>query len=238
MTINRSNSLNQIQAITDVWCDAAPGCTAAPDAGGCASAADAALRIGADRIAVPAAAVHLTWAWLENKGIEILAVMDGGGFKEDGQGAEKLSEHIRSVLKKGADGIMLCAWAGGKIRTAARIFEIADALAPVRNDLFFEKKLFVGMSLENIEPLDWPDIFRNLKKMGADGVLFSLTPVSGKGKNIAGKIFGALENWDCGFAGRIMFLADSPADIESALRLVEKIKPDFVKKLRFFIRHK
>ena len=219
MNIDYTTSLQQIKQVTDIWC--AAGSTKVEGDGGSVSAADAALRIGARAIAADAHAVHMLWAWLENKGVEILAVFQGREVK--GLDPEKLSEQIQAVLKKGADGAI--------IKSTGDLSELTDALLPVKSDLFFGKKLFIALALDNIGPHDWGNIFRQLKKLGADGIVLDARGA----RTVAGKVFGMLSNWDSGFAGRIMFLADHPVYMEDALRLIEKIKPELIKKLRFFI---
>ena len=220
MDIDYSTSLQQLKQITDVWCV----CDSAANDGGYVSAADAALRIGARAIAVNAHAVHMIWAWLENKGIEIFVVLGDQEIK--GFGPEKLSEQIQSAFKKGADGVIL--------NSFGLLPEITDILLPIRNDLFFGKKLFVTLELKNVKPLDWGDIFRRLKKLGVDGIVLDVRGA----KDVAGKIFGMLNNWDSDIKGRVMFLANQPADMEKALRLVEKVKPELARNLRFFVSHK
>lgn len=214
----------------DIWC------AAAADAGELIRAAEAALRIGARAVAIPAASVGIMWSWLENRKIEILAAISGGDFaaknpESDGQryAAERLTGQIQSVLKKGADGVILDA--GGNLP------KIVSALLPVRDDLFFGKKLIVALNLNAIKPLDWADIFHNLISIGADGVLFDARAAKSR-KNVAGKIYGMLDNWDSGLKAQASFLSDNPGDMGDALRLAGKMKPDVAENMRFFAEYK
>ncbi|MCL2017764.1 MAG: hypothetical protein FWG80_03275 [Alphaproteobacteria bacterium] len=227
MSIDYTNSLQQIKPIADVWCAGGRKSGQTVIAGECVASVEMALRIGARRMVVPAQSVNMIWSWLENKGIEIFAYLESKEFT--GQ-AMKLSEQIQSVLKKGADGIIM--------KVADDISEIAASLLPVRNELFFGKKLFISLGLNITEPLDMAEIFSQLKSIAADGVVFDMRGSDKEQAIIAGKIYGILSEWDSGFKGQIMFLASAPLDMENAYRLTEKTRPELVKNLRFFIRNK
>jgi len=220
MVIDYTGSLKEIARITDLWCEDGI------DAGGLVSVAEIALRAGSRYVAVPASCVNMMWSWLEGKGIEILGIIDAKNFKEQRANSKeqigidsRLAEQIHSVLKKGADAVILPGSA-----------EMISALLPVRHDLFFEKKLFMTIDLESLSAYIWPDIFHDLKKINVDGIILFAT-----GANATGKIYGMLSAAPMDFTGKIMVLSDSPEVMENALRLMQKIRPELAGNLRFFV---
>ena len=226
MNIDYTESLREISAAADIWCDASAS------AGSLVSAADVALRAGAMRVATAPMHINIMWSWMEGKNVDVFAA-----FQEQEAGnAEpaKLVAEIHAVFKKGAAGVIL-----------PRSTEIMSALLPVRQDLFFGKKLFLSVCMRNIGPQEWAEVFRNLKEMHADGILLDARDVWGKGGNkrlesidIVGKFYGFLDSFDNGFSGQISVIADSPRVMESIWRLACKMRPEAAKKLRFFVEHK
>jgi len=224
MSIDYTDSLQEIAAITDVWC------FSSASAGTLVSAADVALRAKAKRVAVHPLHVHIVWSWMEGKDTEVFAA-----FQEPGMQApdpSQLAAGICAAFKKGAAGVII---PGRR--------EVISALLPVRHDLFFGKKLLVLIDLKNIGGRDWPEIFDDLKKMNADGVLLDTTGARSKGgsaagADVCGKFYGFLENFDNAFSGSVSVMSGNPEIMESVLRLARKMRPDIAKGLRFFVEHR
>jgi hypothetical protein len=218
MNIDYTSSLQEIAAITDIWC----GVDAS--AGALVSAADVALRARALRVAVQPLHVHIMWSWMEGKDTEVFAAFQ----EQDVRLADpaKLSAEIHAAFKKGAGGVIL----PGSARIIA-------ALLPVRDDLFFGKKLFISLDLKNIGPNEWPDVFNDLKKIQVDGVLLDARRGDGKSRSLdaVGKSYGFLENCGKGFSASVSLLASSPDVMESVWRLACKMRPEVAKNMRFFV---
>ena len=210
MQIDYTKSLMEISNATDLWC--------VDDicASSLVAAADIAARVNSKFITVPASHVHMIWAWLEGRDTEIVARIEAKGTPS------AAAEQIHSVFKKGASGAVLN-WSP----------ELFKAIAPVRHDLFFEKKLFVKIDMATAQPSDWPIIFDGLRDMCAYAVV-----LSSESREPIGKFYGFLENVPADFTQQIMILSDAPQLMESALRLIAKMRPEFSNRLRFFIKRK
>jgi len=202
--------------MTDIWCGADAS------ASDLVAASDMALRVKSRAVAVAPAHVHIVWAWMEGKGTEVFAVFQDSGICDP----SKLAPEIHAVFKKGADGVIL-PWSA----------DIAGALLPVRDDLFFGKKLFLSAFLGNIEPYGWAEIFNILKRVGADGIML-YAQAAKKQTDAVGRFYGMLENIDTGFSPKVSALVDSPAVMESMHRLAKRMRPDIAENLRFFIGHR
>ncbi|MDR1207219.1 MAG: hypothetical protein LBK26_02285 [Rickettsiales bacterium] len=228
MSLDYTDTLAELQGRIDI------SAIHAADASELITAADRALRANAQAVLVDADAVHTIWAWLENKGVHIFALQKHDGGKEKGgKGTvdqySNLIPRINSILKRGADGIVL--------QTSDNLSDLASAISPVRQDLFFGKRLIVGLDVRDIKPIEWPEIFDNLKKIGADGLQLSAAADKREGQgDVAGAIFGMLNSWDKDFAGAVCFDFRKFDDMENAWRLICGMRPELKNKVRFFVK--
>ncbi|MCL2369264.1 MAG: hypothetical protein FWC83_01155, partial [Alphaproteobacteria bacterium] len=130
----------------------------------------------------------------------------------------KVSEQIQSVFKKGADGVIV---PGSSL--------MIRALLPVVHDLFFNRKLFISIDMDNVLSTDWPDIFKDIKEINASGIILIAPSASA-----SGKICGMLSGMPLDFDGDIFVLSDLPEVMEDAMRLCQKIRP--ATNLRYFVK--
>lgn len=222
MAIDYSDTIRELKGKIDI------SACREMDAAELISAAGRAVETGTAAILAWPEYVHTLWGWLEGKGIEI--------FAEIGRPSDdhvRLAEEINTTLRRGADG--------AAIRVGQDLAAVASALFPVRHDLFFCKKLLFVLDLENADPNAWSDVFFQLKKIGADGIVLSTRAMANanrKKENVfdtPGAVFGALSNWDDGFAGDVWFEFNSINDIESSWRLVKKMRPELIDRTRFIV---
>ena len=133
--------------------------------------------------------VQTVWPWMEGGDIKIMSrfYLDGKKITED-----KISDitvRINTSLRQGANG--------------AQIFLSYDALAGlveqthvVRDDLFFNKDLSIGMDVDEIGPFDWTDVFENLRKINASSVIFVFARDTGDKSDFVGRLYGMLNAWN------------------------------------------
>ncbi|MDL2295977.1 hypothetical protein LJC18_04190 [Lachnospiraceae bacterium OttesenSCG-928-E19] len=173
------------------------------------------------------------WAWLEDKPVKIIARFDldapckKGGNREDA--ISGLSGEINRVFKKGAHG--------------AEIFipvndmdAFADDLLPIRDDLFFNRDLTIGLDLNDIDTNDWGGVFDFLNKLRAGAVLFYLSDNKKAMDYFIGRIYALFEMIGDNYTGQLQFaLGNDQNKIEQIWRLCEKMRPDLLNKLKFFL---
>ena len=108
----------------------------------------------------------------------------------------------------------------------------------IRDDLFFNRELVIGLDIGDIDSDDWENLFHELKRINASAVMFVLTKDFGKKSDFVGRVYGILNAWDSEFNGALHFaLENRPERIDQAQRLVESIRPELVKNLRFFVNY-
>ena len=171
--------------------------------------------------------VPIVWPWVENLDIKIyprfeLETMAGNAISD-------LAVDINSAFKCGAHGAqILC-----KLNDLERF---AESVSMVRNDLFFNKDLSVGLDLLEIWPLDWESVFAALKKIQATSLLLILSQDLQEKSDFTGRIYAALNAWDVDFDMELhVMLGTSFSRAEQVYRLVLANRPDLVNKLKFFV---
>lgn len=173
--------------------------------------------------------VQTVWPWVEGSNVKIMSrfYLDGKKITED-----KISDvtvRINTCLRQGADG--------------AQVFLSYDALAGlveqthiVRDDLFFNKDLSIGMDVGEIGPFDWVGVFENLRKINASSVIFVFTHDTGDKSDFVGRIYGMLNAWDVANKFSLQFaFGPNLLRIEQTLRLVQRVRPNLMDGLRFWV---
>jgi hypothetical protein len=194
----------------------------AADNGDLARAAGIAIERSAAMISVHPSAAGPLWAWLERSPVKIIARF---AFVPDMCG---LSADINAAFKKGAAGAQISV-------SKASLAQMAPDMAAVRDDLFFNKDLLISVNLGDIGPYDWADLFANIEKIKAAALVFD---ASGKKQpDFVGKVYRLLEYVADDFEPDFCFvLGNDYEKVEQAWRLFEKMRPNFLRKLKFFIR--
>ncbi|MCL1891767.1 MAG: hypothetical protein FWF97_00510 [Alphaproteobacteria bacterium] len=184
-------------------------------------AADKAARARVRSVSCSPESVNMLWTWLEKAGIKIFARV----YARDTD-AQKIAAGLHGAFKKGAAGAQLIVHPG-------MLDKLATSLAPVAADLFFGRDLILTVDLIDVQPCDWEGIFHNMKMLDAAG----LGVLVSKGENAAGAIYGMLDSFDPGFSGALQIISkDSDLQaIEDTWRLMQKICPDILKDVMFFL---
>ncbi|MDR0726831.1 MAG: hypothetical protein LBF37_02085 [Rickettsiales bacterium] len=189
----------------------------------------------AKRISVISAepkSVELLWTWLESAPTKILArffLENHKNKKIDLAGdISALSGEINHVFKKGAAGAQI-------FIPVSSLDAFVNELLLVRDGLFFNKDLVLGMDLHEINASDWGSLFKNLNKIRVDALLLYLSNNKKGLVDFVGRIYGLLENLDFEFSGELHFmLGDDFGKMEQVWRLVHKMRPEIAPRLRFF----
>ncbi len=205
-------------------------CSADMDANALAGVVDDAIAHGVHDISVGTSAVKIVWPWVEQTKIQI-STRFYVPTRPRGIGAADASEltmNINSAFKCGA--------------TCAQMFmrvidlgTIVKNLGPIREDLFFNKKLSVGLDICKIEPSDWSDVFDALNALGASSVIFAMSHDMGDKSDFVGRFYGALNAMGT-FKGEVHFAPmANPVRIDQVMRLTEQLRPEKLSNLKFFI---
>lgn len=208
-----------------LWCNAA---VAGADL---ALASESVLGRNMGAISVAPSAVSVIWPWLERMPVKIVGrfYLSDGGPRAD-ENISDLTQRINATLKQGASG--------------AQIFVRPRDLKPltaqlhlIRDDLFFNKELSIGLDIGDVDASDWPDVFAALNGLKANSMVLAMTRDAGDKSDFVGRIYGMLDAVAQGpWRGDLHFaLGNNFLRIEQAYRLVQKIRPELLSGIRFFI---
>ena len=173
----------------------------------------------------------IVWPWLEKNDINILGRFYLGGETVNTDVISDLTVQINQSFKHGANGAMVFV-------RYKNLHDMVNQVAFVRDDLFFNRELVIGLDIGDIDSDDWTDLFQDLKRINASAVCFVLTKDNGKKSDFVGRVYGMLNAWDSEFGGELYFaLENRPGRIEQAHRLVESLRPELMPGLRFFVNY-
>lgn len=171
--------------------------------------------------------VKTVWPWLEKANIKIMS-----RFYLDSAGARTISDvaiDINSALKNGANGAQIIL----KLNDLERF---VDSIISVRNDLFFNKDLSIGVDIFDVWPLDWNGVFDVLKKVQASSLLLIMSRDEREKSDFIGRIYAALNSWDADANMELhVMLGESFSRATQVYRLVDANKPELLDKLKIFV---
>lgn len=215
---------NEIGGAGALWCGAHS------ENADLARRAEEVVRRGAACVSASPDDVGTLWIWLEKNPVKIY----GRFYLPDGMGADidtlsDLTARINACFKRGASGAQVFV-------TRRDLAAFADQMHTIRDDLFFNKDLSIGLDLSEIDVSDWGDVFAALIKMRASSVVFVLSKDMGKKSDFVGRVFGALNAWNPAFRGDLHFAAGANLlRAEQVWRLVASVRPEMQKGARIFI---
>lgn len=173
--------------------------------------------------------IQTVWPWLEGRPVKIMTRFYLEHKKITEEHVSDITVRINSALRQGANG--------------AQVFVGVDALGDlveqthvVRDDLFFNKDLSIGLDIGDIGPFDWGNVFANLRKINASSVVFAFTQDTGDKSDFVGRIYAMLNAWDLQNKFNLHFaFGPNFMRIEQAQRLVQQVRPMLMDGLRFWI---
>lgn len=203
-------------------------CGGATDGSDLAAAAEFAVSNKMPFVSVTPDGVGVMWPWLENTSVGIVArFYVDGGLNPDA--ASDLARRARTAFRRGAVGAQV-------FLRARDLSSFVSEIEAVRDDLFFNKMLSVGLDIGEIDGADWGGVYAALQKIRADSLLLALTVDRGAKSDFVGRVYGMLNGWGDAWRGDVHFaLGGNFVRADQAWRLIEKMRPELAMRARFFI---
>ena len=203
-------------------------CQADLDAGELARATEVVMSQNLPIVSVSPVAVPIIWPWLENCDVKILArfYLDGKNITESQ--VSDVTVRINEVLKRGAHGAQV-------FLDVEAVADLVEQTYVIRDDLFFNKDLVLGLDILNVGPFDWDELYANLRKINASAVMFVFTNDMGDGSMFVAQIYAMLNMWnlenkfDLHFAFGPNFMR-----IEQVLRMIKTMRPELISRVKVF----
>ncbi len=204
-------------------------CRADTDAGDLARCTEFVVQNGVDMVSVAPDAIDVLWPWMERMPVKIMARFYAEGKRIVEKQVSDLTVRINTVFKRGAHGAQV-------FLRPEMLPDLVKQTHIIRDDLFFNKDLSIGLDIGDIDVDAWDDLFQNLQKINASSVLFVFTNDTGDKSDFVGRIYGMLNAWGGANKFDLHFaLGPNFMRIEQAKRLVEMIKPELLGGLKFFV---
>lgn len=192
-----------------------------------AGMAEYAVDRGMRAISVAPDAVATMWPWLEKTNVKIIARFYMHSKNESD--ISELTAHVNATFKQGADGAQI-------FMKLSELGAFVDEVHLIRDDLFFNKDLSVGLDLGALDAMEWRGVFANLRRVNATSLILALPRDAGDKSDFVGRLYGALDGWDADFKGNLHFaLGQNFLRIDQAHRLVQKMCPEISERAKFFI---
>lgn len=205
-----------------LWCDGVG------DTNDFANLANYILENKINLISVSPDRVAFVWTCLEKRDVKILTRYNFTPVQKNiDKNVSDLSANITSVWKHGADGVQI-------FLGMRDLDSFVNALLFVRDDLFFQHDLCIGIDINNLGISDWDVLFNKLRAIRANSLCLILSEDTGNRSDFVGRVYGMLQKWD--FDGEIHFaLGNNYNRIDQAIRLIESEKPELLERARFFL---
>lgn len=172
--------------------------------------------------------VHVMWPWLEKHPVKMMARFFVNDRKITEKNISDLTVKINSTLKQGASGAQV--FVPYKL-----LDDLVEQTYVVRDDLFFDKDLAIGVNIYDLGPFDWDVLYQNLRKIRASALVLVLGPKDAQKKDFVGKIYAMLDAWRPENKFDLHFVYGPSLNcIEPTVRLVQRMQPNLIDKMRFF----
>ncbi|MBR6597921.1 MAG: hypothetical protein IKK76_00790 [Alphaproteobacteria bacterium] len=173
--------------------------------------------------------VGVVWPWLENTTTHIMARFYFPDKDITDAQISDVTVRINTAFKRGAHGAQI-------FLPMVALPGLVENVHVIRDDLFFDKSLEIGIDIGEVGAFDWADLFSNLRKINASSVLFVLTQDAGDKSDFVGRMYGMLNAWDKNNKFDLHFaFGPNFMRIEQTVRLIESMRPELKNGVKFWI---
>jgi len=206
-----------------LWCDGGQ------DSGDLARAAQTAAEYAMPVISAQPGDVSMLWTWLEKTPARIWArfYLPARGGRDTGVISD-LSAHVNAAFKQGAIGAQI-------FLRAADLNDFAQQIGVVRDDLFFNRELAIGMDIADVGPFEWAGVFDAMHSLRASALILVLAKDTGDKSDFVGRLYAAVAAARCDLH---FVVGDNPLRIEQALRMVRALRPELAGGARVFVHNR
>ena len=173
--------------------------------------------------------IQTVWPWLEKTSVKIMTRFYMENNKITEEQISDVTVRINACLRHGANGAQIFLNLGG-------LGDLVEQMHFVRDDLFFNKDLSIGLDISEIGPFDWGNVFANMRKINASSVIFAFAHDTGNKSDFVGRLYGMLNAWGAENKFNLHFaFGPNFMRIEQAIRLVQQVRPGLMDGLRFWV---
>ena len=173
--------------------------------------------------------IRIVWPWVEKMPVKIMARFYFKDKKITDNQVSDVTEQINTAFKNGAHGAQVF------LRYCA-LDSLVEQTHVIRDDLFFNRDLSIGLDISDVDCNDWENLFMNLRKINASSVLLSLNKDTGNKSDFVGRLYGMLNAWNVDNKFELHFaFGPNFSRIEQVLRLVKIMQPELLDRIKFWV---
>ncbi|MBO5705153.1 MAG: hypothetical protein J6R99_04000 [Alphaproteobacteria bacterium] len=182
-------------------------------------------------LSVGMSAIPVIWPWVENVDVKIVTRFYFSNKKITEKQVSDITQNINSAFKQGAHGAQV-------LLPYVALRDLVAQTHVIRDDLFFNKDLTIGLDINEIDSCDWQNLFENLRKINASSLMLVLTKDAGNKSDFVGRIYGMLDSWNAENKFDLHFaFGQNFHRIEQTRRLVKAMQPQLIKGMKFFVNY-
>lgn len=220
--IEQNDIFEEVKDNIALWCGAE--CAGAD----LAAAAGMAITHKLRAMSVLPGVVTQLWPWVENTNIKIITRFMVDRSPDD-DFMSVLSSQISASFRDGADGAIIFV----RFRDLKRF---VSELTFIRDDLFFNKTLSIGIDINEIDSSDWESVFQILQTVHADSITLFLSHDDGDKSDFVGRVYAMLcanmGEWN----GNLHFiLGKNHTRVDQVYRLTEQLRFNMIPKMIFWV---
>ena len=220
--IEQNEILDDVRGNLALMCDG--GCSGAD----LAAVAGVAITNKLRAVSVLPTVVSQIWPWIENTNIKIITRFYVNG-KIDDNFMSDFSSQVIASFRDGADGAMVFL----HMRDVDRF---VSELSYVRDDLFFNKILAIGIDICEIDASDWDGLFKLLRSVRADALTLFLSRDDGDKSDFVGRVYAMLTANMADWRGCVYFVpGNNIMRIDQFHRLTQQLRPNMAPTMMFFV---
>ena len=193
-----------------------------------AAAAGVAITNQLHAVVVAPTEIEQLWAWLENTNVKIFSRFY---IKSDIDDAfmSDFATRVNASFRAGADGAIV-------FMHVRDLDKFASEMSFVRDDLFFNKTLSVGLDINEIDVADWARVFETMRMLRADSLTLFLSDDDGDKSDFVGRVYSMMDTDMGDWHGALYFVSgENIARIDQFYRLVGQMRPNMLSKMLFLV---
>ena len=220
--IDKQEIFDEVKCNLGLWCNTE--CVGAD----LAAAAGIAIANKFQAMSVVSGAVAELWPWIENTDIKIITRFMVDKAPDD-DFMSNLASRISASFHDGANGAIIFVHFDD-------LKHLISELSYIRDDLFFNKTLCVGLDINEIDFDKWGDVFQNMQSVRADSLMLFLSHDDGDKSDFVGRVYAMLNANIGEWGGALHFmLGKNDTRIDQAFRLTEQTRFNMVSKMLFWV---
>jgi hypothetical protein len=181
-------------------------------------------------VSLPVSGTEQIWPWIEKQKVRIFNRLNIELDENIDATISSVARKITESFRCGANGIQI-------MIEPKDLQSFVNSIIPIKNDLFFDRDLVIGMDVNKICTSDWPGVFNLLNQIQSNAILINVPGDKfDASSDFIGRIYAMFENWNFDGELHLMF-GKNMMRYSQVLRLAQKMRPAVATKILAFMQY-